>query len=51
MTHTLRLYSPAIVLAVWAVLAAVGVGLTAAGLAILAITVFMHIRAEVRRDA
>lgn len=47
MTFTLRLYAPAIVLAVFAVLAAVGEGVgTVSALAALAFAVFLHVRAD-----
>jgi hypothetical protein len=47
MTRTLRLYAPAIVLAVFAVLAAAGVAVGAvSALAALTVSVFLHVRAE-----
>lgn len=47
---TFKLYSPAIVLLIWAIFAAMGAGLNAVALFVMAVAVFVHIRTEVHRD-
>jgi hypothetical protein len=42
-------YAPAIVLGVWTVCAALGVGITALGLLAMTVAVVVHIRAEVHK--
>lgn len=48
--NTLKLYSPAIVLLIWALLAAMGVGLNEVALLVMALAVFLHIRTEVHHE-
>lgn len=48
--NTLKLYSPAIVLLLWALFAAMGVGLNEVALLVMALAVVLHIRAEVHRE-